>query len=110
MSVSSYSIRFIKAVIEMLPRGRSRRYGGKLLLRSVIGRNTKEREATQQLWRGAMVQMKALNTATAWPSQLPQETRAMAKVRIKQYFAEVGRIIAAERLSASVKRGTRNDL
>lgn len=56
----------------MFPRGRSRRYGGKLLLRSVIGRNTMEREATQQLRRGAMVQMKALNTATAWPSQLRQ--------------------------------------
>jgi hypothetical protein len=34
----------------------------------------------------------------------------MAKVRFKQYFAEVERIIAAERLSGSVKRETRNDL
>jgi len=95
----------------MLPRGRSRRYGGELLLRSVIGRNTKEREATQQLWRGAMVQMKALNTATAWASQLRQETRAMAEVHLNQYFAEVERIMAAERLGASVKgrRGTTAD-
>lgn len=65
-------------------------------LEAAIGESTKaeKAETADVLWRGAMVQMKAVNTATAWPIRARRKMRSEAEARLNRYFAQVERTIA----------------
>jgi hypothetical protein len=43
--------------------------------------------------------MRAINSASAWPVRRRQEMRNEAEARLDKYFAQVERMIAAERLT-----------
>lgn len=60
-----------------------------------------EGEVAKALWRGAFVQMKAVNTASAWPMRRRREMRSVAEARLNDYFAHLERMITAERPATS---------
>src|ERR1051325_9787256 len=69
----------------VLPRGRRPEHAPKLNLHSPIGQKPPEAEkaeVAEVLWRAAMVQMKAVNTATAWPVQGHRKMRREAEERL----------------------------
>lgn len=71
----------------------------RLAPKATLEQKDSEGEVAKALWRGAVVQMKAVNTASAWPMWRRREMRAEAEARLDKYFAQLERMIAAERLA-----------
>lgn len=86
-------IGYVKRAMGMLLFGRRPAQKSRLELPSPVEQMGSEVEMTKALWRGAMVQMIAVNTATAWPIQRRREMRADAEARLDRYFARVERMI-----------------
>ena len=93
--LSVHPIRLATVAIATLLRRRRQQQGLQATLHSVTtGRSSTPCEAANRLWRGAMAQMRALNTATAWPAQRRRMMRAEAERRLNRYFTQVERMIA----------------
>jgi hypothetical protein len=99
MSVSVHPI--LRLAIGILFRRRRAAHKLTLDLCSAIGATASDGDISKAnaLWRGAIVQMRAINTASAWPLSRRREMRAEAEARLDKYFAQVERIIAADRLT-----------
>jgi hypothetical protein len=78
--------------IGLLLRGRQPAHAPELKLQNTT--EAEKAEVAKILWRAAMVQMKAVNTATAWPLQGRRKMRSEAEARLNRYFAQVERVIA----------------
>ena len=86
-------IRWISREMGMLLFGRRAAQKTALGSHSAVEQTGSEGDVAKALWRGATVQMKAVNTATAWPIRRRREMRAEAEARLDRYFAQVERMI-----------------
>ena len=105
--MSAHPIRLIRIAIHLLLRRQERRQG--LGLHWTVEHRTAERNiadahVAKQLWRGAIAQMRAVNTATAWPVRRRREMRTEAESRLDRYFAQVEQMIRG-----SAQRDTSGD-
>lgn len=97
MSRRHHPIQYVARLVLSLSAqaGRSA-YARKLNLQTAIRQKSTEAEkaeVAEVLWRAAMVQMKAVNTATAWPIRARRKMRSEAEARLSRYFAQVERTI-----------------
>lgn len=97
MSRSHHPIQYVvRLILGLSPQASGQASARSLNLEAAIGESTKaeKAEVADVLWRGAMVQMKAVNTATAWPIRARRKMRSEAEARLNRYFAQVERTIA----------------
>jgi len=88
----------MRLILGLSPQASGQASARSLNLEAAIGESTKaeKAEVADVLWRGAMVQMKAVNTATAWPIRARRKMRSEAGARLNRYFAQVERTIAGQ--------------